>query len=109
MPRLVGRSSGTAPPATAIAQSAAAPPPAPTAHAHTADLGNTLALASNAQFVPAPAANDPSPPLMDAAPSPVVPADNPYTAEQLVVIESIAEEASSMFCVGATFNSHEEL
>ncbi|KAG7343956.1 hypothetical protein IV203_021964 [Nitzschia inconspicua] len=102
--------SGTAPPATAIAQSAdAAPPAPPTANAPLTDLENYPATTAeaiataNAQFAPAPNA----PRAID--PSPVVPTDNPYTAEQLVVIESIAEEASSMFCVGATFNSHEEL
>ncbi|KAG7347922.1 hypothetical protein IV203_016627 [Nitzschia inconspicua] len=40
---------------------------------------------------------------------PIVAAYNHYTADQLAVIESIAMEASSMFCVGATFTSSGEL
>ncbi|KAG7363780.1 hypothetical protein IV203_027141 [Nitzschia inconspicua] len=35
--------------------------------------------------------------------------NNPYTPEQLAVIESIAEEASSMFYIGATYQSSIEL
>ncbi|KAG7360057.1 hypothetical protein IV203_035155 [Nitzschia inconspicua] len=35
--------------------------------------------------------------------APTVAVDTPYTPEQVAVIEEIAEEASSMFCVGATF------
>ncbi|KAG7365104.1 hypothetical protein IV203_038307 [Nitzschia inconspicua] len=41
--------------------------------------------------------------------APTVAVENPYTPEQLAVIEEIAEEASSMFSVGATFQSSGEL
>ncbi|KAG7345268.1 hypothetical protein IV203_032799 [Nitzschia inconspicua] len=41
--------------------------------------------------------------------APTVAVENPYTPEQLAVIEEIAEEASSMFCVDATFQSSGEL
>lgn len=49
------------------------------------------------------------PALENSVPSAVVPADNPYTSEQVAVIESIAAEASSLFCVGANFNTPDEL
>ncbi|KAG7341543.1 hypothetical protein IV203_023495 [Nitzschia inconspicua] len=41
--------------------------------------------------------------------APTVAVDTPYTPEQVAVIEEIAEEASSMFCVGATCQSSGEL
>ncbi|KAG7361461.1 hypothetical protein IV203_036562 [Nitzschia inconspicua] len=41
--------------------------------------------------------------------APTVTVENPYTQEQLAVIEEIAEEASSMFSVGVTFQSFGEL
>ncbi|KAG7345272.1 hypothetical protein IV203_032803 [Nitzschia inconspicua] len=41
--------------------------------------------------------------------APTVAVENPYTPEQLAVIEEIAEEASSMFCVDATFQPSGEL
>ncbi|KAG7336553.1 hypothetical protein IV203_028352 [Nitzschia inconspicua] len=49
------------------------------------------------------------PAVENSVPSAVVPADNPYTSEQVAVIESIAAEASSLFCVGANFNTPDEL
>ncbi|KAG7363852.1 hypothetical protein IV203_037053 [Nitzschia inconspicua] len=76
----------------------------PTAHTSLDDIEDDATPTdidkSDAQF--ASASTTPAsalfPALENSVPSAVVPADNPYTSEQVAVIESIAAEASSLFC-----------
>ncbi|KAG7341180.1 hypothetical protein IV203_029274 [Nitzschia inconspicua] len=90
-------------------------PDPPTAHTSLDDIEDDATPTdidkSDAQF--ASASTTPAsalfPALENSVPSAVVPADNPYTSEQVAVIESIAVEASSLFCVGANFNTPDEL